>query len=456
MNSEQENEAKKIRQQRDRYRTLLRKMRASLGDAESRIEDLESENLDLEVQLCKLKKSCETLSEDKAALEQRAAVDKPPAWDTRKRRSSHSSASQSAADIIELSSDSSDSEDVKTEKEPRGHFLPGSPVNCICKGKRRASTDSVKKEKYGALSVQRPKRTKRSHRREAEAATASRKPDTSQSQLMPPRPAYTTDISDVQCYKFTRHLFRQAFGGSSQAMTIRLQDGQSVLLVRADFNPLVPDRPGVSGEVWMERPDIAKTKTWKVVVRSERVTPQTWEYRGDYQVSWSGAVCPADFARQSLSVGVVPEIRKLWATDIVKWTTIGHPLTLMRERIAARKKRDKSGTDVTINDVIKALSSGEEVLDCIKMQFFGYDTAFVERIRTTAGLIDATPENISPQTAARERPTQAGESVSAETTYQLRARRSIPFQARHKGDLCDSDIAQSSTSNFSDEDDLYA
>ncbi|EIN11474.1 hypothetical protein PUNSTDRAFT_124814 [Punctularia strigosozonata HHB-11173 SS5] len=306
--------------------------------------------------------------------------------------------SDTAGDVIDLMSDLSDEEDQeeevstpKSEKEgdtaADEHKSKSKKVGDFyvekstpaARNKRAADADSPN---GAALPPREPKRPRQSSPRPTRHVATS-----SPNSPRPPVPEYTMDVSNIAEFKFQRALLHLTYKGNPQAMINKLSDGQMVLAVQPTMNPFVPARPGAGGMLWSNRPQIMEHQQWKVVVKCEKATPQTWEYRGDYRVSRGEAVSPEVFMSQPLSV------RNEWGKTIAHSTTPGKCYTTMRIRIADRKKQENNGEDVTIGEAIHAIRSGEEYianscygqeLGTINLEFVGYDVPFVEKIRKRA------------------------------------------------------------------------
>ncbi|KAJ7639977.1 hypothetical protein DFH06DRAFT_1430546, partial [Mycena polygramma] len=197
--------------------------------------------------------------------------------------------------------------------------------------------------------------------------------------------------SDESLY-VPRKFLRLQFGGSDQQFIAEFKDAHPkrwAVFPQFDLNPLLPCSPGAAGLIFASRLEITVDYDlpWALFRKDRPSGGAVWRYMGDYRNRRCGSLTAEQFASQSQTV------KKEWGNLLIKAKKCTVYVE-MRARIALRKAgidfdedrvaeevksiRKKTRTlPVTDEDVIDALSRGDEAIDIIKMECISYDHEFV-------------------------------------------------------------------------------
>ncbi|KAJ7175137.1 hypothetical protein C8R43DRAFT_1119153 [Mycena crocata] len=140
-------------------------------------------------------------------------------------------------------------------------------------------------------------------------------------------------------------------------------------------------KPGDPGVYFSGAPERIGTEARAVFLGRMKQGARVWEYLGQYLNEVVGALTAQQFAAQN------PQFQRAWGKKVVT----GDQPRAMRARIALRKagqaitltsitaeKRKRPLAVVTVDDVIQALTCGEEAISVVRMTCVSYDREFVQ------------------------------------------------------------------------------
>ncbi|KAJ7472917.1 hypothetical protein B0H11DRAFT_2282735 [Mycena galericulata] len=202
------------------------------------------------------------------------------------------------------------------------------------------------------------------------------------------------DPAPRDTFYVSRKFLRLEFGGSDQHFIAHFtptdgsDKGRAVVFPQPDLNPFLPPRPGATGLIFASRLEITQSSPWALFCKDKPSGEAVWRYMGDYENTECGVTTAEQFQRQT------QEVKQSWGKRILvskKWEVY----VRMRARIALRKTgrlvadddeavaremqriKAKRGIPLTVDDVIEALSRGEEEIKIIRMQCVSYDQELV-------------------------------------------------------------------------------
>ncbi|KAJ7754191.1 hypothetical protein DFH07DRAFT_823296 [Mycena maculata] len=206
-------------------------------------------------------------------------------------------------------------------------------------------------------------------------------------------PNFNIDPPSLDALYVSREFLRLEFGGSDQQFIAyfkptRASDRRrAAVFPQADLNPFLPDRPGVAGLIFASRDEITKDPPWALFCKDKPSGEAVWRYMGDYQNKfYPTAITAEQFKSQN------PKVKQQWGKLLLKAKQCEVYVSL-RARVALRKAglptapddvarevfsvRKNQGIKLTPEDIIEALSRGDENIKIIQMQCVSYDREFV-------------------------------------------------------------------------------
>ncbi|KAJ7022452.1 hypothetical protein C8F04DRAFT_1137956 [Mycena alexandri] len=206
-----------------------------------------------------------------------------------------------------------------------------------------------------------------------------------------------------------RWFLREKFGGSDQHFIATFHPDKGAdrhrraVFPRADLNPFLPHAPGAPGLIFASRMEIVEDPTpptppWALFLKDNPSGKAVWRYMGDYRNRRCGNLTAEQFKSQT------PEVKQKWGSRLL--ASRQHPVYVaMRARIALRKagvavvpgddaearemkmvKAEKKGKPplkalhLEEQDIVAALSRGDETIDIIRLECVSYDHAFVAEL----------------------------------------------------------------------------
>ncbi|KAJ7055984.1 hypothetical protein C8F01DRAFT_1373013 [Mycena amicta] len=179
-----------------------------------------------------------------------------------------------------------------------------------------------------------------------------------------------------------------------------------------DYNPLLPDAPGAHGLMFSAR--TFEKPLYEIFCRRQDRGKRVWRYMGQYRLRSVGTVSGETWKEQTAVVkntwaehilarerGKYFEMRKALVLKLkkdqvnaktggakVKMETESSPVKRTRTKKGAKAKAKAKAKDSELSsqDIIDALCSGEDLaIGIVQMRCVGYDHAFADRIRASAG-----------------------------------------------------------------------
>ncbi|KAJ7754167.1 hypothetical protein DFH07DRAFT_823269 [Mycena maculata] len=165
---------------------------------------------------------------------------------------------------------------------------------------------------------------------------------------------------------------------------------RDVICGTREINPYLPTRPGEPGLMCSVRKRMANGAPWSMFLRRKAHNRAVWLYAGEYVFVHVGALTAAQFKDQSA------DFHTAWAEKILrtvqfdeyvrmhaeialrKW---GHAIT--EEAVAEEMAQIRTKSEplpLTTEDVVGALSRGEQKIDIVRMECASYDHEFVRDI----------------------------------------------------------------------------
>ncbi|KAJ7505556.1 hypothetical protein B0H11DRAFT_2340847 [Mycena galericulata] len=191
----------------------------------------------------------------------------------------------------------------------------------------------------------------------------------------------------------SRKFLRLEFGGNDQQFMIIVHftptDGsdkrRAVVFPQAGLNPFLPSRPGAAGLIFTSRLELMKSELspWALFCKDNPSGEAVWRYMGEYESINCRKTTAEQFRQTQEHWGKRILNSKMWQASV-----------FMRARIALRKTgrsaddkaavahevkkiKAKKGVPLTVNDIIEALSRGDEWINIIGMQCISYDQKLV-------------------------------------------------------------------------------
>ncbi|KAH7905458.1 hypothetical protein BJ138DRAFT_759187 [Hygrophoropsis aurantiaca] len=161
--------------------------------------------------------------------------------------------------------------------------------------------------------------------------------------------------------------------------------GRPVILPNWDFHPFLPGAPGLPGLILSLRNEFFEHPLCSLFIRVTK-KPVTWAYYGQYKFVVSGVFSTTDFINQKSTVKeaqadaimTCPPFHDIRARIYLRKS--GMPVTASAVELETQRIKDNDGGKVTHNDVINALSHGEESISIITMSCIDFDHRFADRI----------------------------------------------------------------------------
>ncbi|KAH7906073.1 hypothetical protein BJ138DRAFT_1163516 [Hygrophoropsis aurantiaca] len=206
-------------------------------------------------------------------------------------------------------------------------------------------------------------------------------------------PPFQTQYTDQQP-GVSRKFLTTIYGCTGQALFGIMKEKGSkdrpVVIPSWDLNPLLPAAPGLPGVMLSLRKEFFRHPSLRLFV-CVATNPVLWRYHGEYKFAESGVLSPTEFTNQASTV------KRTWANKISNDDKTGHAVYReLRARIYLRKSgksltagavklesqriKKKTGGRITSNDVINALSSGDESISIVTMTCIDFDHRFADRI----------------------------------------------------------------------------
>ncbi|KDR85968.1 hypothetical protein GALMADRAFT_235162 [Galerina marginata CBS 339.88] len=242
-----------------------------------------------------------------------------------------------------------------------------------------------------------------------------------------------------------RMFLRLAYGGSDQHFVQYIHSDMNpsgpvqrrIVFPMLDMNPAMPSRPGEPGLVFASRHEILENPPWTLFCKPSP-SPAVWLYLGEYESALCGKMTAEQFKSQTLVV------KKEWAKLILKMKAFDVYVS-MRARIALRVAstlpaedketeedlikaemqavKNKKGLPVTEEDVITALSKGDEGIDIIRMTCVKYDHDFADDMKAKFANYDTL---LAANAAASKRKKEEKEKDEAIAIPKKRGRKPKP------------------------------
>ncbi|KAJ7715840.1 hypothetical protein B0H16DRAFT_1339519 [Mycena metata] len=206
-----------------------------------------------------------------------------------------------------------------------------------------------------------------------------------------------------------RWFLRENYGGSDQQFLATFHPNKGadrhrrVVFPQAELNPFLPRAPGAPGLIFASRMEIVEDPTpptppWALFLKDDPTGKTVWRYMGDYRNRRCGSLTAEQFKSQTL------EVKHKWAR-LLLGSRKHDVYVAMRARIALRKagvavipgdavearemklvKAERKGKppvnaiDLNEQDIVAALSRGDETIDIIQLECVSYDHAFVAEL----------------------------------------------------------------------------
>ncbi|KAH7905456.1 hypothetical protein BJ138DRAFT_1164744 [Hygrophoropsis aurantiaca] len=194
--------------------------------------------------------------------------------------------------------------------------------------------------------------------------------------------------------RVSRDFLAQIYGCSSKLLFAPITKGRfkdrPVVIQNPnwDLNPLVPAAPGLPGALFTLRKEYFDHPVWSLFVCATP-KPSGWGYYGEYQFTVSGVLSKTEFMNQESTV------KKAWGDRILKTKILaaylearariylrksGTPITAGAVALESQRIKEGRGGEITSDDVINALSSGEESIPIVSMTCIDFDHGFADSI----------------------------------------------------------------------------
>ncbi|KAK7050247.1 hypothetical protein R3P38DRAFT_2862457 [Favolaschia claudopus] len=188
-------------------------------------------------------------------------------------------------------------------------------------------------------------------------------------------------------------VLNQTFLGSFKAT-----DGRGAVFPQPELNPFLPDKPGAPGLIFASRFEIVeeyKGMPWALFCKhthKEKGKGIVWRYMGEYRNVHCGDLTPEQFGGQT------QRVKQQWGS-LLKKAKVVDTYVGIRARVALRKagvrftpgdetemrergeqvaKKGGRPLPVEAQDIVDALTRGDETIGIIKMECVSYDHALVE------------------------------------------------------------------------------
>ncbi|KAJ6471592.1 hypothetical protein C8R47DRAFT_745030 [Mycena vitilis] len=261
-----------------------------------------------------------------------------------------------------------------------------------------------------------------------------------------------------------RSFITDKLGGTTQTFVAtfhKIGPERHAVFPQPNMNPLLPSSPGAAGLTFASRMDITEDfeSPWALFCKDRPSGGAVWRYMGDYRNRRCGTLTADQFSSQSQAVqnqwGHHISTAKSKSATLDVYVSMRARVSLRKagivfddERVEQEKKkiREKQRTALPLasQDVIDALSRGDEAIDIIKMECISYDHEFVAEMSRRYDLWN-------PSAAAAARKRQKAEKTSLPRT-KSKGKRVQKAPPRRSNDESGSDFAPESEEMESESD----
>ncbi|PPR06036.1 hypothetical protein CVT24_004706 [Panaeolus cyanescens] len=183
----------------------------------------------------------------------------------------------------------------------------------------------------------------------------------------------------------SRMVLTRLYGSKTMGLHWESSDDKHKLMTPSyEWNPDMPRAPGEPGLLLITYNDVAKKNPWALFYKLEGSKTVRWGYAGEYVCTEVGNVMGEEFAEQS------DIVKHTWGTNVCARRAEGAMLH-MRARMTLRKHLNRAPTEdeilaeaskikrtnmpsynLTAQDVVDSLVSGEEHIKVMSLQCVGY------------------------------------------------------------------------------------
>ncbi|KAK7047007.1 hypothetical protein R3P38DRAFT_2608348 [Favolaschia claudopus] len=211
---------------------------------------------------------------------------------------------------------------------------------------------------------------------------------------------FTANAPPNRTLLISRKFLLKQYGVLNQTFlgSFKTTDGRGAIFPQPELNPFLPDKPGAPGLIFASRFEIVEEcegMPWALFCKhthKEKGKGIVWRYMGEYRNVHCGDLTPEQFGGQT------QRVKQQWGS-LLKKAKVVEAYVGIRARVALRKagvrftpgdeaemrerreqvaKRGGRPLPVEAQDIVDALSRGDETIGIIKMECVSYDHALVE------------------------------------------------------------------------------